>query len=142
PFDASLPQLGDWDWLVRCLAGGWGVSYIPRTLIIYRQTPGGVGSVSFHTDRDIREGLHLIRKYDAFLSRGDIAAMHATRAAFALRRATRGAMQRRWRRVANALIVGSQVIASGAAQVVHTRIKSRGVADQADLEASSDGSRR
>src|SRR4029453_3425840 len=56
PFDASLPQLGDWDWLLRCLAAGWVVTYVPRALIIYRQTPGGVGSVSFQTDRDIREG--------------------------------------------------------------------------------------
>jgi glycosyltransferase involved in cell wall biosynthesis len=121
PFDASLPQLGDWDWLLRCLAGGWVVAYIPRALIVYRQTPGGVGSVSFQTDRDIREGLYVIRKYRSVLSRGDIARLHTTRAAFALRRAARGAMQWRWRRVAVALGTAGQAIASGASQVLRPR---------------------
>jgi glycosyltransferase involved in cell wall biosynthesis len=117
PFDPSLPQLGDWDWLLRCLAARWTVAYIPRTLILYRLSPNGVGSLSLQADRDISEGLRLIRKYREFLTRDDMLRLHATRAVFALRRAARGLARRRWQRVARALATTGQVIASAATEV-------------------------
>src|SRR5439155_4241151 len=67
-FDANMPQLGDWEWLLRCLAAGWSVEYVPTTLIRYRQTPASVSSVSFRVDRDIRESLSIISRYSHLLT--------------------------------------------------------------------------
>lgn len=54
-FDEAMPQLGDIEWLVRCLIGGHHITYLPRTLIRYRNHPGTVSDVSFRTNRDLRE---------------------------------------------------------------------------------------
>lgn len=62
-FNPKLPQLGDWDWLLRCLHSGWSVEYIPRALILYRQNPTSVSSKSFQTHQDIREFLEIIPSY-------------------------------------------------------------------------------
>jgi glycosyltransferase involved in cell wall biosynthesis len=118
PFNPLLPQLGDWDWLLRCLVRGWVVAYIPRTLICYRQTPTSVGAVSFQSDRDIHEGLELIWKNRSYLTRQDIARLHWQRLVYAVRRAARGTLQRRWGRVATALGTASFVLTTGAARAL------------------------
>ncbi|NEU71604.1 glycosyltransferase [Hassallia byssoidea VB512170] len=85
-FDPNLPQLGDWEWLLRCLQSGWSVEYIPRTLILYRQHVGSVSSKSFQTHRDIREFLQIIPKYITFLESHDLFYIYLQRMRFIFRR--------------------------------------------------------
>jgi GT2 family glycosyltransferase len=88
-FDVGLPQLGDWEWLLRCLAHGWAIEYIPRTLIVYRQHQTTVSSRSFQIDRDIRESLPIICTYVAVLSRKQLLALHTRRMYYIARRMLR-----------------------------------------------------
>ena len=78
-FDTRMPQLGDWDWLLRCLARGWSVEYIPRTLIRYRQHAASVSTLSFREDRDIRESLEIIGRHAVVLDSRDVLALHGQR---------------------------------------------------------------
>jgi GT2 family glycosyltransferase len=92
-FDEALPQCADWDWLLRCLADGWSVEYIPRALIRYRQHPHSVSSQSFRTHRDLAEHLTLLNRYGRFLQRSDIWTIHRRLGSYAGRRAARAVLQ-------------------------------------------------
>lgn len=59
-FEPDMPQLGDWEWLLRCLSRGHGVWYIPRTTMLYRQHDSSVSSRSFREARDLRERLRVL----------------------------------------------------------------------------------
>lgn len=67
-FAPDLPQLGDFDWLLRALSKGWTIEYIPRSLILYRQHPLSVSSNSFRNDRDTREFLGILEDYLNYLN--------------------------------------------------------------------------
>lgn len=71
-FRPDLPQLGDWEWLLRLLRSGWSVEYIPRTLIVYRLHEQSVSANSFRTDRDVREKLLIIRENRDLLTLLDV----------------------------------------------------------------------
>ncbi len=62
-FCEDMPQLGDLEWLIRASLAGFEFRYIPRTLIKYRQSNGNVSSVSFRTNRDLRESLLILRRH-------------------------------------------------------------------------------
>jgi glycosyltransferase involved in cell wall biosynthesis len=62
-FEPSMPQLGDWEWLIRCLAKGFSVVYLPRSTMLYRQHSSSVSSISFRQARDIREKLRIFTTY-------------------------------------------------------------------------------
>jgi GT2 family glycosyltransferase len=93
-FDPRLAQLGDWDWLLRCLARGWSVEYIPRTLIKYRLHEASVSSRSFREDRDIRESLEIIGRYTALLGAGRLVQLHGRRMGSCARRLVRALLRR------------------------------------------------
>jgi glycosyltransferase involved in cell wall biosynthesis len=93
-FDTTMPQLGDWEWLLRCLARGWSVEYVPRTLIRYRQHEASVSARSFRTDRDIRESLEIIRRHPAVLSSWDVLRLHGERIRSCLHRMARAVLRR------------------------------------------------
>jgi len=65
-FDEMMPQLGDLEWVIRCLLSGHEIAYLPRTLIKYRAHAGSVSSASFRMNRDFSESRRI---YDRF--RGD-----------------------------------------------------------------------
>jgi hypothetical protein len=88
-FDTEMPQLGDLEWLLRCLAAGWSVEYIPRTLILYRQHAASVSSRSFQIDQDVREKLLLMRRYSEYLTTCAWMGNHAKTATFQVRRIAR-----------------------------------------------------
>lgn len=69
-FDEKMPQLGDLEWVVRCMLAGQDIAYLPRTLITYRMVPTSVSSVSFRTNRDLRESAYIaaVHGSDARLS--------------------------------------------------------------------------
>jgi len=98
-FDVNLPQLGDWEWLLRCLYQGWSVAYIPRTLVLYRQHQASVSSKSFQIDQDVRESLMIIRKYSTLLSQRQLLLLHLRRVYYVLRRMLRALTRRSKHRV-------------------------------------------
>ena len=62
-FEPNMPQVGDWEWLLRCLAKGFSVIYLPRSTLLYRQHAGSVSSISFRQARDIQEKLQVFAAY-------------------------------------------------------------------------------
>jgi GT2 family glycosyltransferase len=112
PFDPTLPQCADWDWLLRCLDGRWDVLYVPESLIDYRQHTGTVSSRSFRGHRDLREQLLLASRYRSFLERGDVVGLHA-RVAKALAR-----------RCVSALVTGRPAAAARAVAFVPAVVSS------------------
>ena len=59
-FEPDMPQLGDWEWLLRSLSKGYGIWYLPRSTMLYRQHEGSVSSHSFREARDLREKLKVL----------------------------------------------------------------------------------
>jgi glycosyltransferase involved in cell wall biosynthesis len=62
-FKTDMPQLGDWEWLLRCLARGFSVLYLPRSTMLYRQHEHSISSNSFRQACDIREQLRIYSDY-------------------------------------------------------------------------------
>jgi glycosyltransferase involved in cell wall biosynthesis len=62
-FRPHMPQLGDFEWLLRCLKLGYDVEYIPRTTMLYRMHSVSVSSNSFRRGQDLIERLELFRSY-------------------------------------------------------------------------------
>ena len=85
-FQSDFPQLGDWEWLLRCLERGWCVEYVPRTLIVYRSHSESVSSASFRTHRDIDEALRIVCAYKRYLGVRDLARFHVKRLGYLVRR--------------------------------------------------------
>lgn len=61
PFIPDMPQLGDWEWLLRCHAKGFDIAYIPRTTMRYRQHAKSISSNSFREGRDLIERLRIFK---------------------------------------------------------------------------------
>src|SRR5262249_41499866 len=57
------PYSGDLEWLLRCLASGFSVLYIPRSTMLYRQHSRSVSSNSFRRGLDIEERIRLFGIY-------------------------------------------------------------------------------
>jgi glycosyltransferase involved in cell wall biosynthesis len=62
-FNPDMPQAGDWEWLLRCLAKGFSVLYLPRSTMFYRQHARSVSSNSFRRAQDLRETLQILAAY-------------------------------------------------------------------------------
>jgi glycosyltransferase involved in cell wall biosynthesis len=54
-FRPHMPQLGDFEGLLRCLKLGYDIEYIPRTTMLYRMHPASVSSNSFKRGQDLSE---------------------------------------------------------------------------------------
>ncbi|MBD2385325.1 glycosyltransferase family 2 protein [Cylindrospermum sp. FACHB-282] len=85
-FNPKFSQLGDWEWLLRCLHNGWSVEYIPRTLILYRQSNTSVSSQSFQTHRDIREFMEILPNYINYLKSTELLDIYMKQMKFISRR--------------------------------------------------------
>jgi glycosyltransferase involved in cell wall biosynthesis len=109
-FNVVLPQLGDWEWLLRCLHHGWAVEYIPRTLILYRQHSASVSSESYRTHRDITESLGIVRQYSHLLSTQEYLNFHSTKMNYLIRRAGRSLLQFKIKQFSLALTVMLDVL--------------------------------
>jgi hypothetical protein len=101
-FREHMPQLGDWDWLLRALSRGHAIEYIPRTLLLYRLHASSVSSESFRKDRDITEWVEIVARYREYLSQRDLVRAHAYQAVTCARRAGRGMIRGDAARVARA----------------------------------------
>jgi glycosyltransferase involved in cell wall biosynthesis len=111
-FEPKLPQTGDWEWLLRCLASGWTVAYIPRTLILYRNHAASLSSASFRTDLDIRESLEVIRRHWSALSTREVLAFHLRKLMFCVRRAGRALTNLNFARIQQVYMTGVEVVRS------------------------------
>lgn len=98
-FHPEMPQAGDWEWSLRCMKQGWGIEYIPRSLVLYRLHHTSVSSHSMNIDRDIRERLLVINEYADYLTEGEAGALYREQAGNALRRMARAVTRLRFRRV-------------------------------------------
>lgn len=88
-FAPDLPQLGDFDWLLRALSKGYNIFYIPRSLILYRQHALSISSNSFRNDRDTREFLRVLDDYYPYLNRDTFIFLWEQRLTMSLRRLAR-----------------------------------------------------
>lgn len=111
-FDPVLPQMGDWDWMLRCLAHGWAIEYIPRTLILYRQHSASVSSESYKTHRDITESLKIARQYEYLLSNQEKLDFHLTKINYLIRRIGKSTLQFKLKRLSMAFIAIIDVLIS------------------------------
>jgi GT2 family glycosyltransferase len=92
PFNPAL-AFADWEWLLRCLARGWQVEYVPTTLIQYRQHAGSVSADSFQRDQDIYETLAVVQRYARLLTLRDVWGVHFREGQFAGRRFGRAVLR-------------------------------------------------
>ncbi|KAF3889671.1 MULTISPECIES: glycosyltransferase family 2 protein [Nostocales] len=104
-FNPKLPQLGDWEWLLRCLSNEWYVEYIPRTLILYRQHQTSVSSQSFQTNQDIKEFLKIVPNYAIFLNRNELIYIYLLRVNYVLKRALKSLITFKIKRLLSSLQV-------------------------------------
>jgi glycosyltransferase involved in cell wall biosynthesis len=72
-FKPDMPQLGDWEWLLRCLSKGYSVSYLPRSTMLYRLHGRSVSSRSFAEARDAKEKICILKmmREQGYLDRSD-----------------------------------------------------------------------
>jgi glycosyltransferase involved in cell wall biosynthesis len=112
PFDPTLPQCADWDWLLRCHEERWDVLYVPESLIDYRQHTGTVSSHSFRVHRDLREQLVLVNRYRSFLEPGDVFGLHARVAKALARRSVSALLTGRPATAAHAVALVPAVVSS------------------------------
>ncbi len=109
-FCEDMPQLGDLEWLIRAAIQNRSIVYMPRTLIKYRQSASNVSSVSFRTNRDLRERALICAKYQYSpgLERAvKRFALHQSKVAF--RRAAGSAAKLQFSRAWSALRFGLQL---------------------------------
>jgi GT2 family glycosyltransferase len=83
----GMRQKGDWDFLLRLLAAGWDIEYVPRTLMRYRHHKASASAFAFQTHLDIEESLQVIQKHAAKLTWSDILFTHTQYAWVLTRRA-------------------------------------------------------
>jgi glycosyltransferase involved in cell wall biosynthesis len=62
-FKPDLPYSADWEWLLRCLAKGFGILYLPRSTMRYRVHARSVTSVAFRQATDIQEKFAIFHDY-------------------------------------------------------------------------------
>jgi glycosyltransferase involved in cell wall biosynthesis len=76
-FRPHMPQLGDFEWLLRCLKLGYDIEYIPRTTMLYRMHSASTSSNSFKRGQDLVERLELFEIYhhECYLTAKEIRAV-------------------------------------------------------------------
>jgi glycosyltransferase involved in cell wall biosynthesis len=82
----GLRLKGDWDFMLRLLAAGWSIEYIPRALMLYRENPAGSSSMTFRLHEDIKETLQVIRWHRGSLRTRDVFSLHRLQLWFLVRR--------------------------------------------------------
>lgn len=111
-FDGVYAQCGDWEWLLRALAKGWAIEYIPRSYLNYRQHGATMSTRALRDDVEITDALRVLDRYAGSLSRGARFRFLAQRAGFLVRRFGRGVLNRDTQRMASALRTSTRVARS------------------------------
>jgi glycosyltransferase involved in cell wall biosynthesis len=109
-FRSDFPYMSDLNFVLRTLAAGWSIEYIPQRLSIYRQMPSGVSSKSFRVHQDVREWLAIIRDFSGYLSFSQKTRLLIRLFITLNRRIAASAFRRDWRRAWDAAkLLGSVV---------------------------------
>ncbi|HML16092.1 MAG TPA: glycosyltransferase family 2 protein [Bryobacteraceae bacterium] len=111
-FMPNMPQLGDWEFVLRVLRAGLTIEYIPLCLSVYRQTAQGVSSKSFREHRDVKEALVILDQFRDFLPFRDMATRHLYYLRTLARRAGASVVRGDVQRLKTAITVGIHVAAS------------------------------
>jgi glycosyltransferase involved in cell wall biosynthesis len=86
----GLPKImqlkGDWDFMLRVLADGWTIEYMPRSLMLYRDNPAGSSSITFQRHGDIWETMSVIGRYSRVMRPLALISLHSTFAWYLVRR--------------------------------------------------------
>jgi rhamnosyltransferase len=82
----GLRQKGDYDFLLRILANGYNVEYLPIPLMLYRSHVASMSSKNFKTHRDITETLWIVCKFIYVLSFTEITKWYIEHQSFLVRR--------------------------------------------------------
>ncbi len=117
-FDQRYAYYGDWDWLLRAQACKWAISYIPLSLIDYRQHEASVSSRMTRNTTRIEEQIDLINKFSAHLSRRDHLRWHILHAYFAVRRVGRDILTQNKQGLVNDLQSLNMIIKNGLLQII------------------------
>jgi GT2 family glycosyltransferase len=64
----GMVQKGDYDLLLRVLAKGWNIEYLPKPLMLYREHEGSVSSKNFLNHTDLIETINIDQNYNHVLS--------------------------------------------------------------------------
>jgi glycosyltransferase involved in cell wall biosynthesis len=76
----GLPKImqlkGDWDFMLRILADGWTIQHVPRSLMMYRDNPGGSSSITMRRHMDMWEAAMVMGRFCWALSLIELAALH------------------------------------------------------------------
>jgi GT2 family glycosyltransferase len=67
----GMVQKGDYDLLLRILAKGWNIEYLPKPLMLYRTHEGSVSSKNFIKHIDLVETININQNYHHVLSTKD-----------------------------------------------------------------------
>lgn len=108
-FRTDMPQLGDWEFVLRALESGWSIEYIPLCLSVYRQSSQSVSSQSFQVHRDVREALRILERFRPYLSIGSMLRRYGYYLRILTRRSARSLLSLEFRRLWHAITTGIEV---------------------------------
>jgi GT2 family glycosyltransferase len=111
-FRCDMPQLGDWDFVLRALEAGWVIEYLPLCLSVYRQHPGSVSSKSFREHRDVTEALWVLDRFSRYLPGRDLLRRHLFYLKSLMRRSARSILMGDGKRLYRAVSLSFGVAAS------------------------------
>lgn len=94
----GLRLKGDWDFLLRLLAAGWDIAYIPRALMTYRANATGSSSVTFRQHKDIYETLTVLKRHQLVMTPWEINRYHLWNFWVLARRLVGSMIRGRWER--------------------------------------------
>lgn len=94
-FNKTYSALADWDWVLRVFkTNKWGITYIPRTLIYYRQHLGAITAQTIRTTARVEEQLDIVNRFAPYLTRMDHVRWHGQQLYFTARRLVRDVLTR------------------------------------------------
>ncbi len=110
----GMVQKGDYDLLLRVLAEGWNIEYLPKSLMLYRQHEGSVSSKNFLNHTDIIETLNIDQNYSHVLSFQDKYVIYIHQVVFKtlLRRMVRSILSGNFQRFVSAAKVTQKAVAT------------------------------
>lgn len=94
-FNKTYSALADWDWVLRVFeTNKWGIAYIPRTLIYYRQHAGAITAQTIRTTARVEEQVEIVNRFTSYLTRMDHVRWHGQQLYFTARRLLRDVLTR------------------------------------------------
>jgi GT2 family glycosyltransferase len=108
----ELPMFGDWDFVLRLLAAGWDVIFIPRALMTYRVNPTGVSAIGFRQQNDIYERLTVLQRHQMVMSPWEVSRYHWRVLWLVVLRLGNSILTRRWVRALKTVPAAGFVVRS------------------------------